>query len=278
MTRPFDPTGLSEAMKTLRAFGMPDAAGVRGLRTDSRALRKLLGEMLATQEHLLRLERAIDAILVPDHIFDMANPETVGEVIVYKMEQQQKEPLAGIQPFYGSGVYALYYHGNHSAYTAITGTKCPIYVGSAGPETPNAPSAKLQGTKLFDRIMEHLNKSIRRSRNLQDVDFYCRYLVVQSGLEKAAEDFLIRLYRPAWNKESKVCSGIGKHGDVARKELSDWDVLHGGREWAGTQTSRSGKTPAIVEANILNHFRRLLSEDRTTWQQIFNAAWVARQK
>jgi hypothetical protein len=278
MTKPFDPASVSEALKTLRALAMPDEASVRGLRSNSRALKKLLGDMHATQDHLLRLERAIDAILVPDHVFDLTKPETVAEVVVYKMEQQGKEPLASIQPFYGSGVYALYYHDGLSAYEAITRSECPIYVGSAGPETSNAPSAKLQGTKLFDRIMEHLKKSISQSRNLKAEEFCCRYLVVQSGLEKAAEDFLIRRYSPVWNKESKVCSGIGKHGDVARRELSDWDVLHGGREWAGTQTSRSGKTPAVVEGNIVAHFRRLLSEDRAKWEHIFNPAWVAKQQ
>jgi len=277
MTTPFDPDEVSQALKTLRAFTVPDEAMVQGLRSNPRALRKLLQDMHATQEHLLQLERGIDAILVPNHVFDLTKPETVGEVIVYKLEQQEKEQLTGIQAFYGSGVYALYYHDELSAYEAIRKSDCPIYVGSAGPETPNAPSAKQQGTKLFDRIMEHLKKSISQSRNLKAAEFYCRYLVVQSGLELAAEEFLIRRYSPVWNKQSKVCSGIGKHGDVARRELSDWDVMHGGREWAGTQMSRSGKTPAIVETNIVAHFRRLLSEDRAKWDRVFNPAWIAKQ-
>jgi hypothetical protein len=223
------------------------------------------------------MERVLDAILVPEYVFDLTNPITIGEVIAYKLKQRDKEQLSAIQPFYGSGVYILYYHDSLKAYEAITRTDCPIYVGSAGPRTPNAPNAKLQGTKLYDRIMEHLKKSISQSRNLKPEEFFCRYMVVQSGLEKAAEDFLIRYYSPVWNKESKVCSGIGKHGDLARKELSDWDVMHGGRGWAGTQTSRSGKTAAIVESNILGHFRRLLTENPTKWKAIFNAAWVAKQ-
>ena len=251
MSMPFDPHQLSELMKALRDFTMPDEATLRGLRSNANRMRKLLRELAATQEHLLQLERALDAILVPAHVFDLTNPETIGEVIVYKLEQQPKEQLSAIQPFYGSGVYILYYHDGIAAYEAITKTDCPIYVGSAGPATPNSASPKLQGTKLYDRMMEHLKKSLRQSRNLTADEFFCRYLVVQSGLEKAAEDFLIRRYSPVWNKESKVCSGIGKHGDKARQELSDWDVMHGDRDWAGGQTSRSGKTPAIVEANIL---------------------------
>lgn len=277
MTTPFDPQQLSEVMKALRGFSMPDGATVQGIRSNAHRMRRMHQEMAATQEHLLQLERALDAILVPAHVFDLTNPETIGEVIVYKLEQQTKEQLSAIQPFYGSGVYILYYHDGIAAYEAITKTNCPIYVGSAGPETPNSASAKLQGTKLYDRMMEHLTKSLRRSRNLTADEFFCRYLVVQSGLEKAAEDFLIRRYWPVWNKESKVCSGIGKHGDKARQELSDWDVMHGDREWAGGQTSRSGKTPEIVEANILGHFQRLLREDRPRWEGIFNPAWLAKR-
>ncbi len=277
MASPFDPEEVSNVLKALRAFAMPDAATVRQLRANARNLKKFLQDIQATQEHLTQLERALDAILVPGHVFDLTNPRTVGEVIVYMMEREPKEQLSAIQPFYASGVYILYYHDGLRAYEAITRTDCPIYVGSAGPETPNAPTPKLQGTRLYDRMMEHLKKSISQSRNLKPEEFFCRYMVVQSGLEKAAEDFLIRRYWPVWNKESRVCAGVGKHGDVARRELSDWDVLHGGREWAGAQKSRAGKTPAIVEANILNHFRRLLAEDRNKWERIFSPAWVAKQ-
>jgi len=115
--------------------------------------------------------------------YDLTNPDTIGEVIVFKLEQQVKESLTSIKPFYGSGVYIVYYHGSYSSYDAITKTNCPVYVGSAGPETPNAASAKLQGTKLHDRMMEHLRKSISQSRNLQPADFECRYLVVQSTVD-----------------------------------------------------------------------------------------------
>ena len=277
MSTHFDYDGVSQALKALRAYAAPDDSAVRELRARPGDLRELLQDVHATEDYLLKLERAIDAILIPAYVFDLTQPETIGEVIVYKLEQRAKERLSDIKPFYGSGVYALYYHDGLSAYEAITGTDCPIYVGSAGPETPNASSTKLQGTKLFDRIMEHLKKSVSQSRNLKADEFFCRYLVVQSGLEKAAEDFLIRRYSPAWNKESKVCSGIGKHGDRARQELSDWDVMHGGREWAGSQKSRSGKTPAIVESNIVAHFRRLLSEDRARWASLFSPAWVTKQ-
>ena len=277
MSIPFDADRITKSLSSLREFQLPDQVTIQGLRSNPRGLKKFLEELHNARDYLSRFEKALDDILIPDHVFDMANPATVGEVVVYKLEQQPKERLTAIRPFYGSGVYALYYHDGLPAYEAITGTDCPIYVGSAGPETPNAASVKQQGTKLYDRIMEHLNKSIGRSSTLRVEDFFCRYLVVQSGLEKAAEDFLIRDYSPVWNKETKVCSGIGKHGDQNRKELSDWDVMHGGRKWAEGQSSLSGKTAALVEGKIIAHFQRLLSEKRTKWERIFNPAWLARQ-
>jgi hypothetical protein len=126
--------------------------------------------------------------------------------------------------------------------------------------------------------MHHLRRSIKPSRNLNHEDFYARYLVVQSGLEKAAEDFLIRRYLPAWNKEANVCSGIGKHGDVARQELSDWDIMHGDRQWALAQTSRTKKTERIVSGNIKSFFRKQLADEPAKWTSLFNPDWVAKQK
>ncbi len=137
----------------------------------------------------------------------------------------------------------------------------------------NAETPRLQGLKLYGRINEHLVRSISRSRNLDPTDFTCRYLVVQSGLEKAAEDFLIKMYMPVWNKEANACAGIGKHGDKARRELSDWDILHGGRKWAQQQKSKSGMTAESIQANIDVHFRSLLAAQPERWKKIFNANW-----
>jgi hypothetical protein len=141
----FDPEKVSDALRALHAFAMPDAESVQELRADARSLKRLLRDIQAAQQRLLMMERALDAVMVPGHVFDLTNPETVGEVIIYKLERQPKEQLSAIRPFYGSGVYILYYHDGLKAYEAITKTDCPIYVGSAGPESANAASPKLQG-------------------------------------------------------------------------------------------------------------------------------------
>jgi Eco29kI restriction endonuclease len=274
---PFDAQRLLVALETLTGLEVPDQANLEMLRTNSHRLRRLLSDIRSAHQFLDRLHAALDVVLIPKMVFDVTSPKIIAEVAVFTLEQQPKLPLATLPAFYGSGIYAFYYQGDFPAYEAIRGTSCPIYVGSSVSKIPSS-NPILQGIKLFGRIREHREKSIRESRNLSLEDFSCRYLVVQSGLEKAAEDFLIRRYYPVWNKESKVCSGIGKHGDVARTELSDWDILHGNRQWATGQTSRRGTTPEIIQGRIQDHFRELLFDDPDRWSEIFNKAWIKRQR
>ncbi|HVX10201.1 MAG TPA: Eco29kI family restriction endonuclease [Pirellulales bacterium] len=262
-----------ERLSAIAEIALPDPLWAG---SNAPGCRKLLKKLREVNVHLAALEDRLDDVLLPDSVFDLTNPETIGEVIVYRLEQSEKVGLSSIKKFYGSGVYAFYYEGDLPAYGAIKKTNCPIYVGSASPKTPNAATPRLQGTKLFGRINEHFKKSIKQSSNLDDHEFLCRFLVVQSGLEKAAEDFLIRRYSPVWNKESRVCSGIGKHGDIARKELSAWDVLHGSRQWTAKQTSRQGRTPQFVIDGIQKHFLALLAEDREKWTAIFADDWLAK--
>jgi hypothetical protein len=274
MTTPFDQRQFIAALEVIRGFDQPDASALQALRASPRSLAKILREIHGTQTYLDLLQQYLDATLTPPFIFTMNDPETVGEVIVFKLEQEPKTPLVSVPSFYGSGVYAIYYENSFQAYQAISGTNCPIYVGKAGPKVTNAETPKQQGTSLFARVTEHRLKSIEKASNLCVADFTCRYLVVQSGLEKAAEDFLIRRYSPVWNEESKVCSGLGKHGDIARQEKSVWDVLHPGRPWAAGQSSRSGATPASIAANIDNHFLELFRLDPVKWAKIFNPSWL----
>jgi hypothetical protein len=273
--KPFDQNEVSAALKALLEFNQPDATTLQALRDNSRALGKFLAEIHAAKSHLESLEQHVDATLTPKYVFNLNDPGTIGEVIVFKLEAEPTIPLEAVKPFYGSGIYALYYHGEFPAYQAISGTPCPIYVGKAGPQTPNASSPKTQGTSLFNRIKEHRVKSIEKATNLTVADFSCRHLVVQSSLEKAAEEFLIRRYSPVWNDESKVCSGLGKHGDKARAEKSDWDVLHPGRPWASGQSSRSGATANSVTNGIIKFFQQLLNTAPEKWTTLFNHKWVS---
>lgn len=38
-------------------------------------------------------------------------------------------------------------------------------------------------------------------------------LVVQTGWQDSAENYLIELFEPIWNSEVNICFGFGKHGD-----------------------------------------------------------------
>jgi len=229
-------------------------------------------------DELLDVARRVDVVAQPKNLFSMADPRTVGAVVAHQLMKVDPIRLSDIQPFFGSGVYAIFYDGDHPVYQAISGTDCPIYVGKAGPENALASTPREQGKKLFGRIKEHRDKSIHRAVDLDISDFSCRYLVTQSGWEESAENRLIAEYRPVWVKEVGVCSGLGKHGDTARTELSEWDVLHAGRKWASGQTSLKGKTKEDVAKAIQNHFRLLIQRDGAArWREMLNKVWVKQQ-
>lgn len=157
--------------------------------------------------------------------------------------------------FYGSGVYALYYAGSEIApYLPITGTETPIYVGKAISDDPSAETAFLQGAAIWKRLKEHL-RSIKAG-GLNPADFRCRHVVIQSGMESAVEDFMIRLFKPIWNKEIKVCFGIGKHGDAAKtrgNKRSPWDTMHPGRKWADATAEDQASRELIIQ-RIASHY------------------------
>jgi Eco29kI restriction endonuclease len=75
--------------------------------------------------------------------------------------------------------------------------------------------------------------------------------------ETAAEDYLIRLFRPIWNKETKIIQGFGKHGDAPttrKNKVSSWDVLHEGRAAAGHGVNPEQKSLAQLTQQLTDHF------------------------
>lgn len=215
---------------------------------------------------LARYRERLDPVRDPDSSFDPANPDTVGRLVVIALLAQDRVPLAEISPTYGSGVYAIYYIGDHSAYDEISRTETPIYVGKADPDDPSAASPREQGPRLFGRLAEH-RESIKEveayakandiEERLRVADFECRRLVCATNAQLVAESHLIGYFKPAWNRESKICFGIGKHGDAAttrRNKKSPWDVLHPGRSLAMDSPVREGMTPETVRAALAAHF------------------------
>ena len=208
----------------------------------------------------------LDPVRDPDRIFDPGNPDTIGRLVVIALPAQDFVPLRELSPTYGSGVYAIYYVGEHPAYVEITRSETPIYVGKADPDAPTAATPRHQGARLFGRLADH-RAAIQEVENyaidkgfphpiLVD-DFVCRRLVCVTNAQLVAERHLIEIFRPAWNYESKICFGISKHGDSSetrRNRMSPWDVLHPGREWALTSPVREGMTAETVSSKLAKHF------------------------
>ena len=199
----------------------------------------------------------IDPIALPSVVFDPSNPKIIGRFTALALVAQDREPLAEIGKFYGSGVYAIYYRGDFEPYGPLKNSETPIYVGQAAPALANAHTARDQGPRLAARLNEHRKNIAKAETTLRVEDFEARFLVVQSGWETAAEDFLIHLFRPVWNSETNILYGLGKHGDDANtraNKRSPWDTLHPGRVWAA-KSIEDARTPDVIIGDLEAHFR-----------------------
>ncbi|MYM36593.1 Eco29kI family restriction endonuclease [Duganella sp. FT94W] len=222
---------------------------------DARAIKKVRVGLEQVTSQLKSVTTKLDPILRPESIFDPSDPNTSGRVVALTLVAQTKHPLAKIPEFYGAGVYAIYYKGDFAPYAQLKGRDHPIYVGKADPDNPAAKDAVSQGTKLSARLNEHA-RSIRKAVTTLDInDFECRFLIVQTGFQKSAEDYLINFFKPIWNSETKICFGLGKHGDSSDtrgNKRSPWDTMHPGREWANA-TAENQKAPETIIEQIRAH-------------------------
>lgn len=224
---------------------------------DAKHRKQVLAQIDVLRERMGALERRLDPIANIDQIFDPTHPRIAGQIIAITLLAQPRLNLMGLKSFYGSGIYALYYNGDFKPYQPIAGKDHPIYVGVASPVRRDAAVAKDQGPQLFKRLTEHV-KSIRSAATTLSLnDFSFRVLVVQTGFELAAERQLIEVFQPVWNSETKVCFGIGKHGDASKTRVnkrSPWDTLHPGRKWADT-TELNQKEPGVIMRELESHFQ-----------------------
>ncbi len=216
--------GISESLAAHEAAELPAPQAKRVRRTITEAYEKLR----VVVDNL-------DPIKQPGFVFDPSNPSVAGRIVAITMVAQQRKPLAKIERFYGSGVYARYYNGDFPAYVGIANREHPIYVGKADPTNPASKTAFEQGDKLASRLTEHKKNIAKATTTLNLPDFEFRVIVVQTGWQTAAEDYLINLFKPIWNSEVAICYGFGKHGDDPKtrsNNRSPWDTLHPGRDWA----------------------------------------------
>jgi hypothetical protein len=220
----------------------------------AKKVRKTISE---AYEKLRKVMEDLDPIKHPGFVFDPSNPNVAGRIVGITMIAQPRKPLANVEKFYGSGVYAIYYNGDFPAYAAISRREHPIYVGKADPADPSSKTAMEQGDKLSGRLNEHRKNIAKATTTLKLEDFEYRALVVQTGWQSAAENYLIDLFKPIWNNEVGISYGFGKHGDApeTRANLrSPWDTLHHGRDWAHRDPDMKDARPAkrIIE-DIAQH-------------------------
>lgn len=230
------------------------------------AVVKRIREGLAAHARSLESARAAtDPISLPKATFDPSDPKIVGRMVSIALMAQPLVSLSEVKHAYGSGVYAIYYHGPHPLYMSISGTETPIYIGKADPESHDASNPREQGARLTARLLEHAgtiettenyanaNKLPTGLHQIKLKDFSCRRVVCATNAQLVAENHLIRMFWPIWNSETKACWGMSKHGDSAKvraNKRSPWDVVHPGRAWALDGNLVDSLSPDVIREKI----------------------------
>lgn len=173
--------------------------------------------------------------------FNPLDKKHLGESVA---EALLESPIHQLPPdrFIGAGIYAIYYVGDFEAYRALSQANRndqflrPIYVGKAVPPGARKGGFGLgaePGEVLSNRLKQHY-KSVQDANNLDEHDFYCRYLVVEDIWIPLAESLLIEKFQPVWNR---ILDGFGNHdvgGGRLDQKRSSWDEVHPGRVWANS--------------------------------------------
>ena len=186
--------------------------------------------------------------------------ENLGLSVLTAMLTQGPTPLGEITRFEGAGIYALYYTGDFPAYEFIADAnregrfEQPIYVGKAIPAgARRGVNIAPKSTALSGRIREHA-VSIRASENLEIVDFFARYLVVEPIWIPLGESLMIARTSPLWNA---LIDGFGNH-DPGKGRINGlrpiWDTLHPGRPWAEKYPARNESADEIA-LGVIEHLR-----------------------
>jgi hypothetical protein len=199
--------------------------------------------------------------------FNPLHKKNLAASIAEALLEREPVPLETVDRVNGSGVYAIYYTGNHHAYEPLAEANrhdqwwAPIYVGKAIPKGGRKGSEIVdddfelpRGTELWSRVREHAD-SIRAAAISLDIrDFYCRFLVVDEIWIPLGENLLISRFMPIWNKH---VDGFGNHdpGNGRYNGLMPrWDVVHPGRSWAVKCKPRP-ETAATIEGEIADYLR-----------------------
>lgn len=174
--------------------------------------------------------------------FNPLDKKNLGASVAEALVSQPVHPLGKLKSFTGTGIYAIYYHGDFDAYRPISrpnqankaNPTIPIYVGKAVPQGARKGKLLADPTRskaLFNRLTEHA-ESVASANSLSIDDFSCRYLVVDEIWIPLGESLMITKFSPLWNL---FLDGFGNH-DPGKGRYEGfrprWDVIHPGRTWA----------------------------------------------
>jgi hypothetical protein len=200
--------------------------------------------------------------------FNPLDKRNLGESVADKLLDMEARLLPP-EPFFGAGVYAIYYTGSFSAYGQLSEVNhngqfhYPIYVGKAVPSGARKGGLGLDvthGQVLYRRLSEHA-ESIRAAQNLEISDFYCRFLVVDDIWIPLAESMLIERFKPVWNR---ILNGFGNHDPGKGRHQGmkpQWDCLHPGRAWAERLQPCSLTAEQLTE-RVEKYLRELLCSSK----------------
>jgi hypothetical protein len=179
-------------------------------------------------------------------------------------------PVHNLPPpekFSGTGVYALYYTGDHPLYARYKELNrlsydFPIYVGKAVPsgwrQSRISGSKITKSTELCRRLFEH-GRNISVGQGLCLQHFSCRFVIFESegsDMIGSIEAALIKLNQPLWNS---CVDGFGNHDPgKGRYEQapSDWDVIHKGRVFSNRLKGTPNPIDEILQ-KIRHHLEKL---------------------
>lgn len=194
--------------------------------------------------------------------FNPLDKKNLGASVAEALVSQPVHALGSLKSFMGTGIYAIYYHGNFEAYGVISEPNkknkaepvIPIYVGKAVPQGARKGKVMVDPTRskaLFSRLTEHA-ESVQATNTLSIDDFSCRYLVVDEIWIPLGESLMITKFSPLWNL---FVEGFGNHdpGKGRYEGLRPrWDLIHPGRGWAEKCKARP-ETPEEVLRDIRTH-------------------------
>ena len=195
-------------------------------------------------------------------LYDPLTYENLMFGLIVQFEKQPLEPFTTTVNVQGPGIYALFYRGQFGAYSPISCSETPIYVGKAVPPGARKGAATIntKAPALRNRLRIHA-RNLDAVHNLELSDFLCRFLPVVPVWITLAERFLIDQYGAVWNVG---LDGFGNNPQGAARitEVSWWDTLHPGRPWADKLPRSTVKTPDNARQRVLDFF-----EGRTSKQE-----------